>query len=256
MGHFWITVPKVNAAKGFVQPFPTVPVWGHGSTLNDSGDTYIRAGYFARQGLAMLGFDGPGHGLALDAGTKLLLQSLVFSDCLVPWSVGLTAGRAYDLNGDGVPDPGGYLWTAHIFHSRDNIRQTVLDGMQAARVLKTFDGRIGNQDYNDDGANDILGDFDSDGTPDVGGSANLYSSGDSYGGIFTMIHTVLDPNIVAGGSISGGGGLSDVAVRSYGVVDSVIEQLISPLVIAVPASSRPMDRKHFVTWRRSAKRAR
>jgi len=239
MGHFWITVPKAQPAKNFVQPFPTV-VWGHGSTLNDA-EIVIRAGYFARQGLAMLGFDAPGHGIVFDPGTKLLLQGLLYSSCLVPWSVGLEAGRAYDLNGDGIPDPGGLLWTAHIFHSRDNIRQTVLDGMQAARVLKTFDGRIGNQDYNDDGQLDVLGDFDSDGTPDVGGSANLYSSGDSYGGIFTMIHTVLDPNIVAGGSICGGGGLTDVASRSYGVVDSVVEQLITPLVIAVPASTRPTD---------------
>src|SRR6202030_1064873 len=110
-------------------------------------------------------------------------------------------------------------------HSRDNIRQTVLDGMQAARILKTFDGRVGDQDYDDNGQPNVLGDFDADGTPDVGGTANLYSSGDSYGGIFAMIHAALDPNIVAGGSISGGGGLTDVASRSFGVVDSVVEQL-------------------------------
>ncbi|HEY1956566.1 MAG TPA: hypothetical protein VGH28_13170 [Polyangiaceae bacterium] len=239
MGHFWLTVPKTNAAKNFVQPFPTV-VWGHGSTLNGA-EIMIRAGYFARQGLAMLGFDGPGHGLALDGGTKLLLQGLLYNTCLVPWSVGLEAGRAHDLDGDGLLDPGGLLWTAHIFHSRDNIRQTVLDGIQASRVLRTFDGRTGDQDYDDDGKPNVLGDFDTDGVPDVGGSAPIFSSGDSYGGIFTMIHTALDPNVTAGGSISGGGGLTDVASRSFGVVDSVIEQLITPLVVAVPASSRPHD---------------
>ncbi len=239
MGHFWLTVPKAQPSKGLAEPFPTV-VWGHGSTLNGA-EILIRAGYFAKQGLAMLGFDGPGHGLALDGGTKLLLQSLLYSACLVPWSVGLEAGRAHDLDGDGVPDPGGLLWTAHIFHSRDNIRQTVLDGIQATRVLKTFDGRTGDQDYDDDGKPNVLGDFDTDGVPDVGGSAPIFSSGDSYGGIFTMIHTAMDPNVTAGGSISGGGGLTDVAARSYGVVDSVIEQLITPLVIAVPASSRPHD---------------
>ena len=238
-GHFWITVPKAQPSKGFAEPFPTV-VWGHGTTLN-AAEIIIRAGYFAKQGLAMMGFDGPGHGLALDAGTKQLLQILCFNTCLVPWATGLESGRAHDLDGDGVPDPGGYLWTAHIFHSRDNIRQTVLDGIQAGRVLRTFDGRMGDQDYDDDGAPNVLGDFDADGTPDVGGSQPIYSSGDSYGGIFTMIHTALDPNVSAGGSISGGGGLTDIASRSYGVVDSVIEQLITPLVIAVPASSRPTD---------------
>ncbi|HEY2369555.1 MAG TPA: hypothetical protein VGH87_24320, partial [Polyangiaceae bacterium] len=236
MGHFWITVPKAQPQKNFVEPFPTV-VWGHGTTVNDA-EIIIRAGYFAKQGLAMFGFDGPGHGLALDGGTKLLLQGLLFSACLVPWSIGLEAGRAHDLDGDGIPDPGGLLWTAHIFHSRDNIRQTVLDGMQGARVLKTFDGRMGDQDYDDDGKNDMLGDFDLDGTPDVGGSAPLYVSGDSYGGIYAMIHGAIDPNIVAGASISGGGGLTDIASRSFGVVDSVIEQLLTPLVIAVPASQR------------------
>jgi hypothetical protein len=239
-GHFWITVPKAQPQKGLVQPFSTV-VWGHGTTVNDA-EIIIRAGYFAKQGLAMLGFDGPGHGLALDTGTKVLLQGLLYDTCLVPWSVGLEAGRAHDLDGDGVPDPGGLLWTAHIFHSRDNIRQTVLDGIQATRILRTFDGRIGDQDYDDDGQPDVLGDFDSDGTPDLGGAAPIYSSGDSYGGIFAMIHAAIDPNVTAGGSISGGGGLSDIATRSYGVVDSVLEQLITPLVVAVPASSRPHDK--------------
>jgi hypothetical protein len=238
-GHFWLTVPKAQPKKNLVQPFPAV-VWGHGSTVNDA-EIIIRAGYFAKQGLAMFGFDGPGHGLAVDGGTKLLLQGLLYSACLVPWSIGLEAGRAYDLDGDGVADPGGYLWTAHIFHSRDNIRQTVLDGMQGARVLKTFDGRAGDQDYDDDGKNDVLGDFDVDGTPDVGGTAPLYVSGDSYGGIYAMIHGAIDPNITAGGSISGGGGLTDIASRSFGVVDSVVEQLLTPLVIAVPATSRPTD---------------
>ena len=237
VGHFWLTVPKPRA--GMQQPFPTV-VWGHGSTLNGA-EILIRAGYFARQGLAMLGFDGPGHGLALDNGTKLLAQGLLYNTCMVPWATALTSGRAYDLDGDGVPDPGGLLWTAHIFHSRDNIRQTVLDGIQAGRVLKTFDGRVGDQDYDDDGKPDVLGDFDLDGTPDVGGGAPLYSSGDSYGGLFTMIHTALDPNVVAGGSISGGGGLTDIASRSYGVVDSVIEQIVTPLLVAVPATARKHD---------------
>ncbi len=239
MGHFWLSVPKAQPAKNQVQPFPTV-VWGHGSTLNGA-EIVIRAGYFAKQGLAMLGFDGPGHGLALDNGTQLLLQGLLYNACLVPWATAIETGRAHDLDGDGVPDPGGYLWTAHIFHSRDNIRQTVLDGIQASRVLKTFDGHVGNQDYNDDGQNDVLGDFDNDGTPDVGGNAKIFSSGDSYGGIFAMIDGVMDPAVSAAGSISGGGGLTDVATRSYGVVDAVIEQIISPLIVAVPATSRPSD---------------
>ncbi|CAN5538188.1 hypothetical protein BH09MYX1_BH09MYX1_07690 [soil metagenome] len=240
VGHFWLSVPK---AKGtFKQPFDTV-VWGHGTTLN-AAETIIRAGYFAKQGLATFGFDGPGHGLVFDQGLKVLAQGLLYNACLVPWVQGLTAGRARDIDGDGAPDSGGLLWTAHIFHSRDNIRQTVTDGLQASRVIRAFDGRIGPQDFNDDGKPELNGDFDADGIPDVGGKdARLFSSGDSYGGIFAQIHAAIDPNITAGVAISGGGGLTDVATRSYGVVDSVVEQTITPLVVGVPANTRSTDKK-------------
>ena len=238
VGHFWLAVPKATATAK--EPFSTV-VWGHGTTLN-AAEILIRAGYFARQGLATFGFDGPGHGLVLDRGTTLLATGLFYDACLVPWVDGFVAGRAEDLDGDGEADSGGLLWTANIFHSRDNIRQTVLDGMQATRVLRAMDGRQGDQDYDDDGKPELFGDFDADGVPDVGGTdAKLFSSGDSYGGIFAQIHAALDPNVTAGVSISGGGGLTDVAMRSFGVVDSVVEQTISPLVVAVPASDRKAD---------------
>ncbi len=240
VGHFWLSVPK---AKGtFKQPFDTV-VWGHGTTLN-AAETIIRAGYFAKQGIATFGFDGPGHGLVLDQGLKVLAEGLLYNACLVPWVEGLTAGRAHDIDGDGEPDSGGLLWTAHIFHSRDNIRQTVLDGLQASRVLRSFDGRSGPQDFDDDGKPDLAGDFDADGIPDVGGKdARIFSSGDSYGGIFAQIHAAIDPNVTAGVAISGGGGLTDIAARSYGVVDSVVEQTITPLVVGVPANTRSTDKK-------------
>ncbi len=244
VGHFWLSVPK---AKGtFKQPFDTV-VWGHGTTLN-AAETIIRAGYFAKHGLATFGFDGPGHGLVLDQGLKVIAEGLLYNACLVPWVQGLTAGRAHDIDGDGTPDSGGLLWTAHIFHSRDNIRQTVTDGLQASRVLRAFDGRMGTQDLNDDGKPELNGDFDLDGVPDVGGKdARIFSSGDSYGGIFAQIHAAIDPNVTAGVAISGGGGLTDVAARSYGVVDSVVQQTITPLVVAVPASSRSTDKKPGAT---------
>ncbi|MBF5066713.1 hypothetical protein G6O45_26215, partial [Salmonella enterica subsp. enterica serovar Istanbul] len=45
------------------------------------------------------------------------------------------------------------------------------------------------------------------------------------------------PNVTATAAISGGGGLTDVATRSALVPDSVLEQVFSPLVVAVPAST-------------------
>jgi hypothetical protein len=238
-GHFWLAVPK--ARRGFAQPFSTV-LWSHGTTFN-AVEIVLRAGHFAKQGLALFGIDMPGHGMVLDKGLELLAQSLLRNTCMVPWVNALTAGRAEDLNGDGVADSGGLLWTAHIFHSRDNIRQSVVDQMQAARVLRAF-GSPGTQDYDGNGKPDLLGDFDGNGTPDVGGPAPITASGDSYGGVVTQVLGALDPNVVAAAPISGAGSLLDVASRSFGVVDSVLEQVLTPIVVAIPASTRaPVDGK-------------
>jgi hypothetical protein len=49
-----------------------------------------------------------------------------------------------------------------------------------------------------------------------------------------MIHGAVDPNVVATAAISGGGGLSDIAVRSELVTDSVLGQAFTPLVVAIP----------------------
>ena len=232
---FFLAVPK--ATPGKTQPFPTV-VWSHGTALF-SEEAIIRAGYLAGQGLATLAIDMPGHGLYLNDSTQELAQVALSGSCYVEWINALEASRAHDLNGDGVPDSGGYLWTSHIFHSRDNIRQSVIDQMQAVRLIRSFDGgNRSDQDFNGDGKPDLAGDFDGDGTPDIGEGAPIYTSGNSYGGIVAMIHGAVDPYVVASAPISGGGGLSDIAAHSSLVPTPVLEQIFSPLVIAVPASSR------------------
>jgi len=234
---FWISVPKARGAAR--QPFPTT-VWAHGTTLH-ADEIIIRAGYWAKQGLAMMGINMPGHGLWLNPGLDSIAEAFLGQACLKPWATALVTGRHQDLNGDGEPDSGGLLWTAHLFHSRDNIRQSVIDEMQATRVLRAFDGvRRSDQDYNGDGQPDLAGDFDGDGTPDLGGpTAPITTSGNSFGGVLAMVHGAVDPNVVAAAPISGGGGLTDIATRSALVPDSVIEQVLSPLVVAVPAASVP-----------------
>jgi hypothetical protein len=230
---FWISVPtKENGA----QPFPTT-VWAHGTTLH-ADEIVVRAGYFAKQGIAMMGINMPGHGLYLNPGFQSVAEVFLGASCLEPWVKALGTGRQQDLNGDGVPDSGGLLWTAHVFHSRDNIRQSVVDEMQATRVLRAFDRRIGTQDYNADGNPDMAGDFDGDGVPDLGGpDAPISTSGNSFGGVLAMVHGAVDPNVTAAAPISGGAGLTDVATRSALVPDSVLEQVFSPLVVSVPAKA-------------------
>ena len=235
---FWISVPKATATAK--QPFPTT-VWAHGTTSH-ADEIIIRAGYWAKQGVAMMGINMPGHGLYLDTGFETIAEAFLARTCLSPWVRGIGAGRMTDLNGDGIPDSGGLLWSAHVFHSRDNIRQSVVDEMQATRVLRGFDGVArSRQDYNRDGNVDLAGDFDGDGVPDLGGpNVAITSSGDSFGGVLAMVHGAIDPNVTATAPISGGGGLTDVASRSSLVPDSVLEQIFSPLVVSVPASTLPV----------------
>lgn len=236
---FWLSVPKATAA--FKQPFPTT-VWAHGTTLH-ADEMVIRAGWFAKQGIAVMGINMPGHGLYLEKGQQTLAEVFLRTSCNVPVVKAMTTGRHRDLNDDGVPDSGGLLWSAHLFHSRDNIRQSVLDEIQATRILRTFDGvRRGTQDTNGDGSPDLAGDFDGDGTPDVGGpNVPITTAGNSFGGLLAMVHGAVDPNVSATVAISGGGGLTDIATRSALVPDSVLQQIYSPLVVAIPAKDLPPD---------------
>lgn len=236
--HFWLAVPKNK--PGRAQPFP-VTTWSHGTTLYGA-EILIRAGYFAKQGLAMMGIDMPGHGLVLDPGQETLAEGIFREQCIVPWVNAISSGRARDLDGDGKRDSGGYIWSAHIFHSRDNIRQSVVDLMQATRLLRSFDGKtVSDQDYDTDGRPNLAGDFDGDGVPDVGADRPISTSGNSFGGILAMVHGAVDSEVSATASISGGGGLVDVASRSTLTPDPVLQQVMGPLVFSARAEDRKSD---------------
>jgi hypothetical protein len=125
------------------------------------------------------------------------------------------------------------------------MRQSVLDGVQLTRMLKGFDGTTkSGQDYNGDGdpTNDLAGDFNGDGVVDLGGPTpqqKYYSSGGSFGGLVAQVHGAIDSSFTATAPVSGGGGFVNIAVRSSLTPEPVLEQVIGPLVVAVPASSRP-----------------
>jgi hypothetical protein len=236
-GHFWLSIPKTTAAAG--PPFP-VAFWHHGTTLFDT-EMFIHAGRYAKQGLALASIDAPGHGMVLDQGQQFFLRALLSSSCLEPFTTAMTSGRAIDLNGDGVPDSGGLIWSAHILRTRDNVRQAVVDAMQLTRILASFDGKtLSDQDFNGNGAlDDLAGDFNGDGVVDVGGPGKaIYASGGSLGGIVSMVQGALDPQVVAAAPVSGAGGFMDVAMRGIVTPVPVLEQVLGPLVVSVPASSR------------------
>ncbi len=235
---FVMAVPRATAVHR--PPFP-VSLHAHGTGMHKL-ESLAFAGNLARQGLATLGLDAPGHGIDLDDDTRMLVRVLLKGFCLGPFSDAFVTGRARDLDGDGRVDHGGDLWTAYVFHTRDVLRQTSLEYVNAVRILRAFDGVTRTQDYDGDGTLDLLGDFDADGVVDVGGPGNRYSiSGASFGGLIAGIVGGLDPYVQASSPNSGGGGLIQIAVRSFQseVVDAITMRVTGPVIVAVATPDPP-----------------
>jgi hypothetical protein len=225
----WLTVPKRRTG-----PAPAVIV-GHGYTGGKS-DVLFFGGYFARYGIATIGVENVSHGIGLppadyeiglglfeDNGLGRAYRAIVNND------------RSADLNGDGVKDPGADFWTSYIGHTRDVLRQSVVDHMQLVRVLRGFDGvRRWRFDVNESGHEGLAGDFDGDGTVDVGGTAGLSIAGSSLGGIMSALLSGLEPQIDVAIPISGGAGLPDIGVRSIqgGVREAVNLRMFGPLLVS------------------------
>ncbi|MBN2498526.1 MAG: hypothetical protein JXR96_28300 [Deltaproteobacteria bacterium] len=286
---FWLSVPKAHRhvlADGtridYTPPFPVV-VYVHGSTSTRL-ESLGWAGTLGRYGFAVLGIDAVGHGLSFDRVTPELeaLVATVFDSLGMNGLYGaIKTDRARDLNGDGWCDSGGDFWSADVFHTRDVIRQTVVDIVQAVRMLRSFDGlrrfaprddpRTAKQralvaeqtgcdgrayadgaipftgDLDCDGEPELAGDFDGDGIVDVGGPGVLIAaSGVSLGGIVSSLAASVEPEIARAAPISGGAGLADIAVRCLqpGVVEAVYLKLFGPLVVGVPYA--PVDAEPVV----------
>jgi hypothetical protein len=279
---FFLSVPKAHAhtlSDGtrieYKPPFPVV-IYIHGSTSTRL-ESLGWAGTLARYGFAVLGLDAVGHGLSFDRvkpELEDLISTLFNSMGLNGLYRAIKTDRSRDLNGDGWTDSGGDFWSADVFHTRDVIRQTVVDVMQAVRMLMSFDGQrlfvarsdprlerqIGpegeQQDcqgrpYSDgriafegdvdcNGTMELAGDFNGDGQVDVGGPDNLIvATGVSLGGIVSAVAAGAEPAIQRAVPISGGGGLADVAVRCLqpGVVEAVFLKLFGPLIVGVPVAA-------------------
>ena len=285
---FWLSVPKAHQhtlADGtlieYKPPFPVV-VYIHGSTSTRL-ESLGWAGTLGRYGFAVMGIDAVGHGISFDRVSLELeeLIEMVFSGLnLFGMYRAIKTDRSRDLNGDGWTDSGGDFWSADIFHTRDEIRQTVLDIMQAVRMLRSFDGRTfeprddprterqigpeGEQkncdgrpfrdglipftgDVNCDENLDLAGDFNGDGIVDVGGPDTLIvATGVSLGGIVSSVAVSAEPEIARAAPIAGGGGLADIAVRCLqpGVVEAVFMKLFGPLIVGVPIA--PVDAEPVV----------
>ncbi len=235
------------------QPFsPVVYVHGHGS---NAAEVLVYGGLVLQHGNALVTINAHGHGLEVNPALRAVVRATLGGECLLGTADALTMGRARDLDGDGSVDSGADFWTAYIFHTRDSVRQTVIDQLQAFRVLRSFDGtrRAGARtlpgpdgmplvfdgDFDRDGAPDLAGDFDADGTPDLGGPGVRYAmAGGSLGGIITGVTAGVEPMITASAPVVGGGGLSDVAIRTENgsVLSAMILRVMGPMVVTSPSS--------------------
>jgi hypothetical protein len=177
------------------------------------------------------------------------------------------SGRAIDQTGDGVRDSGVDFWTARSFHTRDIVRQAVVDYLQSLRLLRSFDGvRRWAFDVNGDGVPEKAGDFNADGIVDIGGLCapdytacsaedpdcvpdltsctdpddpdddrrqNYSGMGQSMGAFIVSLLQAVEPAMTAIAPISGGAGLMDIGMRTSneGVREAVYLEVMGPMLI-------------------------
>lgn len=226
---FWMFVPK--ARKG---PAPAALfIHGHGGSKFDA---LPFAGILASYGVATIGIDAPSHGVGLTSVQLSVVRSY-FSDAGVSGlGDSLFRGRAFDWNGDGNVDSGDDYWSAYVFHTRDMVRQTMVDAMQVLRTLRAFDGKATWAfDPAKRGAPGIAGDFDGDGAVDVGGpTAPLHVFGGSLGGITGAVFAGVEPLVDDAVSIVPGGVLGEIGTRTTlsGVRNAMVLRMLGPIFYA------------------------
>ena len=249
---FWCAIPKSleytdldGRAQRHTAPFPTV-LYGHsygGARFEMLGF----AGHHARFGLATCSVDAMGHGMTIPPDILRVAEQFIpplLANAGIDGAMALNnvlQGRQRDLNNDGVPDSGGDFWTADTFHTRDMVRQTAVDWLQLVRLLRSFDGvRTSAIDLDgDDQLDDLAGDFNGDGVPDLGGPDNdFFSWGQSLGGILSVLAPAVEPALVAAAPTAGGAGLIDIGIRSRnpGVPEAVVLRMMGPLILADPVT--------------------
>ncbi|MBF94263.1 MAG: hypothetical protein CMH58_03775 [Myxococcales bacterium] len=238
---FWCAIPQARFKRPGDAAFP-VSIYGHGY-----GSTRFEmlgfAGFHARFGIATCSTDVFGHGLAIPPALLGVLNRITEDVHAEGLLAALTDGRARDLNNDGEKDSGGDYWTADTFHTRDVVRQSVVDWMHFIRLLRSFDGQrqmsvsILNPDGSEGHLDGLAGDFDGDGSIDIGGpDSEYYAWGQSMGGIISGSFAGVEQALTAAAPTAGAGGLLDVGVRSIqgGVKEAVHLRFMAVLLEGVP----------------------
>ncbi|MEE2828780.1 MAG: hypothetical protein VX498_06310 [Myxococcota bacterium] len=221
-------------------PFDVV-MWGHGY-----GSSRIEFATFVwavnRVGKAACAFDFPGHGLQIHGDELELTQTVLESLDLLPFLNHLEDDRARDLDNDGNSESGGDQWSADAFHTRDQVRQAVVDWMSFSRSLR--DCGNGTMTRDGDGASATTCDWDGDGSPDIGGpNTKLYVVGGSLGGINASVAAGVMPEVTAFVPLVSGAGLLDIGLRSdiRGALEAMVGRLVTPMFVGRPQDDGSLD---------------
>ena len=234
---FTCILPKPHMSE---PPYDVV-MWGHGyGSSRFEFATFVWA--INRIGKAACSFDFPSHGVGLSRDEEeeyaVILDGLGLSEFLVH----LNDSRARDLNNDGEQQSGGDQWSADAFHTRDQVRQAVVDWMTFTRALKGCG--VGTMSRDGDGDSMMTCDWDDDGSPDLGGEeVKYYIAGGSLGGINASVAAGVMPEITAFVPVVSGGGLLDIGLRSNigGALEAMVGRLVTPMFIGRPGEAGSID---------------
>jgi hypothetical protein len=231
-----------------IDPQPSGSPWPIAIHAHGYGSTRVEfigfAHALARHGIAVCGIDAPGHGLPLGPDDIGLVADLLELTQTQPMWWHLLMDRRRDLNNDGLLDTAGDIFTADAFHTRDMIRQGVLDWAQLIETLRACGtGQMEQVRLLEAGPQEIgeplvSCDFDGDGTVDLGGpDTRFVLEGISQGGIMTGVSIAVNPADTAALTVPGGG-LADIGGRTdiSEVRDAMIGRALSPLVVAEPTA--------------------
>ena len=228
--YFTLSVPrKETSVRGNGRPAPLL-IMGHGYTGNRFSSMAL-AGYFAKYGYATITIDAVSHGISRNVVLEDLAKSTLAVHGIRPHVEALFKDRSFDQNNSLSTDSGADFWTNYLFHTRDVVRQTILDHMQLVRILKTFDGtQRWAFDLDSDGAPELAGDFDCDGVVDFALGDQTAALGGSLGGMTSMLIGSVEPAVKITVPIAGGGGLAEAGVRSRqgGIPEAFFMRVMGP----------------------------
>lgn len=124
-GSGWVAAPLL--AAGSAEVAGSFPLDRHGARLPQT----TSLGPLVRVGLAAGRVRGEGKpapvAVILDDLQRALARSLFAVNGLRNGVDALLEGRALDQNNDALADSGADFWSAYLFHTRDVVRQSMLD---------------------------------------------------------------------------------------------------------------------------------